>query len=95
MAQVGDLPSLLVRLPIAALVVWYAARTDRAWLVPVGCLLAMPTIWLQSLALLTACFPLYRDRARWERRRAEAPATGGPAPAAQQADPAAAAGARA
>jgi hypothetical protein len=69
-AQVGDLPALLVRLPIAAVVVWFAARTDRAWLVPVGCLLAMPTIWLQSAALLTACFPLWWDRARWQRPRA-------------------------
>ena len=86
MAQVGDLPSLLVRLPLAALVILYAARTDRAWLVPVGCVLAMPTIWLQSLALLTACFPLYRERARWERRgtdqREPAPAV---APTAAQA----------
>lgn len=67
MAQVGDLPSLVIRLPIAVVVIWYAARTDRGWLVPVGCLLAMPTIWLQSAALLTACFPLYWDRARWKR----------------------------
>lgn len=67
MAQVGDLPSLALRLPVAGLVVWYAARTDRAWLVPIGSLLAMPTIWLQSSALLTACFPLWWDRARWRR----------------------------
>ena len=65
--QVGDLPSLAVRLPVAALVIVFAARTDRAWLVQVGCLLAMPTIWLQSAALLTACFPLWWDRARWQR----------------------------
>lgn len=72
-AQVGDLPSLLVRLPIAALVVVYAARTDRAWLVPFGCLLAMPTIWLQSSALLTASIPLWWDRARWRRRSPATP----------------------
>ncbi|HXG26226.1 MAG TPA: glycosyltransferase family 87 protein [Candidatus Binatia bacterium] len=65
--QVGDLPSLAVRLPLAVLLVAFAARTDRAWLVPFGCLLAMPTIWLQSSALLAACFPLWRDRARWQR----------------------------
>ena len=80
LAQVGDLPSLLIRLPIAAAVVWFAARTDRAWLVPVGCVLAMPTIWLQSLALLTASFPLYWDRARW--KRAAAPESVEMAPAA-------------
>jgi hypothetical protein len=73
--QVGGLPSLILRLPVAALVIMFAARTDRAWLVPFGCLLAMPTIWLQSAALLTACFPLWWERARWQRR--EAPASAG------------------
>lgn len=63
--QVGTLPSLFLRLPLATVIVWYAARTTRAWLVPFACLLAMPTIWLQSAALLTACFPLWWDRARW------------------------------
>ena len=67
MAQVGTLPALVIRLPFAAGIIWYAARSDRAWLVPFGCLLAMPTIWLQSSALLTACFPLWWDRARWQR----------------------------
>jgi hypothetical protein len=64
MPQVGTLPSLVIRLPLAAALVVVAARTDRAWLVPVACVLAMPTIWLQSSALLAACFPLY-----WERER--------------------------
>ena len=61
------LPPLLVRLPIAAAVAWYAGRTDRAWLIPVAALIAMPSIWIQSLAMLTACFPLWWDRARWSR----------------------------
>jgi hypothetical protein len=65
--QVGDLPSLAVRLPVAAALIVFAARTDRAWLVPFGCLLAMPTIWLQSAALLAACFPLWWDRVRSQR----------------------------
>lgn len=69
--QVGGLPPLLLRLPVAALIVVLAARTDRAWLVPVACLVAMPTIWLQSAAILTACFPLYWDRARWRRTAPE------------------------
>ena len=54
-------------LPIAAAVVLFAGRTDRAWLVPVGVVIAMPTIWLQSTAILTACFPLWAERARWRR----------------------------
>ena len=58
------LPPLLVRVPAAIALIWFAARTDRAWLVPVACLLAMPTIWIQSTALLLASFPLY-----WERER--------------------------
>jgi hypothetical protein len=64
--QVGTLPPLMIRLPAAALLVWFAARTDRAWLVPFACVLAMPTIWIQSSALLLAAFPLYWDRARFE-----------------------------
>jgi hypothetical protein len=73
-------PPLLLRLPAAAAIAWYAGRTDRAWLVPVACVVAMPTIWLQSLAILTASFPLWWERARW-RRSAAAP-DGAPAPAA-------------
>lgn len=61
------LPPLLVRLPIAAAVVLFAGRTDRAWLVPVGVVIAMPTVWLQSTAILTACFPLWAERGRWKR----------------------------
>lgn len=72
--QVGDLPSVVIRLPFAAGLVWYAARTSRAWLVPFASVLAMPTIWIQSSALLLASFPLYWDRARWQspgRKRAD------------------------
>ena len=69
--QVGDIPSVILRLPFAAALVWYAGRTSRAWLVPFACLLAMPTIWLQSSAVLLASFPLYWDRARWQTKRAE------------------------
>ncbi len=65
--QVGELPPLVLRLPVAAAVTWYAARTDRAWLVPVACLLAMPTIWIQSSALLVASLALWRDRAHFGR----------------------------
>lgn len=57
-------PPLIVRLPIAAAVAWYAGRTDRAWLVPVAAFVGLPIWWLQGTAILTACFPLY-----WERER--------------------------
>ena len=32
----AGVPPLIVRLPIAAAIAWYAGRTDRAWLVPVA-----------------------------------------------------------
>jgi hypothetical protein len=59
----GSVPvPLLLRLPVAILVIAWAARTDRAWLLPVGVLLAMPVIWWGSLAILTATVALRRDR---------------------------------
>jgi hypothetical protein len=59
---------LLVRLPIAAAIVVYASWTDRAWLLPVGVTLALPIVWLNSLAILAACVPL------WQRSRGSVPA---------------------
>jgi hypothetical protein len=58
----GSIPvPLMLRLPIAVLVMVIAARTDRAWLLPVGILLAMPVIWWGSLAILAAAVALKRD----------------------------------
>lgn len=49
---------LVVRLPAAlALVIW-AARSNRAWLVPLAILLGLPAIRAGSLALLLAVPPL-------------------------------------
>ncbi len=62
------LPPLVVRVPVAVALIWFAARTDRAWLVPVACLVAMPTLWIQSTALLLASFPLYWERERFRAR---------------------------
>ena len=55
---------LLVRLPFAALVAIYAARTDRAWLLPVAATLALPLLWVHGLAILVAITPLWRLQAR-------------------------------
>lgn len=52
--------ALAVRLPIAAVVVVVAAAFRRPWLVPVGVVVAMPVVWLNSLAVLAACVPLWR-----------------------------------
>jgi hypothetical protein len=58
----GSVPvPLILRLPVAVAVIVYAARTGRAWLLPVGILLAMPVVWWGSLALLTATVALKRD----------------------------------
>jgi hypothetical protein len=55
----GSLPvPLLLRLPIALVVIAWAARTDRRWALPIGTLLAMPVIWYGSLTLLLAVIPL-------------------------------------
>ena len=55
----GSLPvPLVVRLPISLLVIAWAARTNRRWALPIGCLLAMPVIWYGSLSLLLAIVPL-------------------------------------
>lgn len=43
---------LTIRLPAAVVVLWWAARTDRAWAVPVACMLALPVIWFNGLSLL-------------------------------------------
>jgi hypothetical protein len=52
---------LVARLPFAAAVIIYAARTGQRWLLPVGVLLAMPVVWWGSLAILTASVALRRD----------------------------------
>jgi hypothetical protein len=58
---------LWVRLPVAvALVVW-GARTDRAWTVPVGAMLALPALWYGGISMLLAAIPLLPEqgRIRW------------------------------
>jgi len=49
---------LLVRLPLAALLVAWGGLTDRRWTVPVAATLALPVVWLNSLAILVALLPL-------------------------------------
>ncbi len=51
---------LWARLPAAAAVIVYAARTDRRWLLPFGVLLALPIIWWGSFAILAASVALRR-----------------------------------
>lgn len=55
--------SLVVRLPVAIVVAVVAAASGRAWLLPVAVTLALPVLWLNSLAILAACVPLWREEA--------------------------------
>lgn len=57
---------LLLRLPLAAALVVWGARTDRAWTVPVAATLAMPVLWVAALSTLSAVVPLVLG-ARWRR----------------------------
>jgi hypothetical protein len=43
---------LFIRLPVAIAVLWFAARSGRAWLVPVACMVALPVIWFNGLSML-------------------------------------------
>jgi hypothetical protein len=49
---------LLVRIPVAALVVIWGARTDRRWTVPVAVTLALPVLWPSGFAVLAGCLAL-------------------------------------
>jgi len=57
--QVIPLP-LLVRLPIAAVLIGFGGWTGRAWLLPIGVMVALPNVWTSSTALLAAVPALWR-----------------------------------
>ena len=66
--EVGHpLGPLGLRLVLAALLTGYAAVTDRAWLVPVALLVAVPGLWPLNFALLAA-IPRLRATAQESRR---------------------------
>ena len=48
--------------PIALVVAGIASVTGRAWLLPVAVTLALPVLWLNSLAILVASVTLWRAR---------------------------------
>ncbi len=58
-------PPAPIRLPIAALVVIWGARTDRPWTVAVAATLGLPILWPHGLTVLLAAIPFLRrgDRA--------------------------------
>ncbi len=67
---------LALRLAASTAIVWWGARTDRRWTVPVAATVSLPIIWIHGLTLLIAAIPLWRqDRAR--RAAAESPSSAG------------------
>jgi hypothetical protein len=47
---------LLVRLPAAAILVIWGARTNRPWTLPTAAMLGLPVLWLVGLAMLAGTF---------------------------------------
>lgn len=56
--QMAVVPALMVRLPFAVALVWFAARTNRKWILPIACLLAIPNPWFVTFAILGATVAL-------------------------------------
>ena len=51
---------LLIRLPVAAVLVAWGGLTDRRWTVPLAATLALPVLWVSGFAICAACLPLAR-----------------------------------
>ena len=58
------------RLPLAVALLYWGARTDRLWTVPLASCIALPVLWLNGFAMLVAIIPLLAGT------NAEAPARG-------------------
>lgn len=66
-ANAVDIP-LWVRLPAAAVLVVWGARTDRRWTVVVASMVALPALWFGSFAMLVGVIPELRRRSVVARR---------------------------
>jgi hypothetical protein len=53
---------LLLRLPVAVVVVAWGGLTDRPWTVPVAATLALPVLWPAGFAILAALWPIAQRR---------------------------------
>ncbi len=71
---------LPIRLVAAAAIVWWGARRDRRWTVPVAATLSLPIIWFHGLALLVAVIPLWREDRAASLRTLSATGQGATAP---------------
>lgn len=68
---------LWMRVALAACLVAWGASRDRAWTVPVGAALALPTVWLISPAMLVGAVPLLAGSPRHVREGRVAPEDAG------------------
>ena len=48
--------------PSLIALLWWAARTDRPWLVPIACMAALPVIWFNGLSMLLGAAALIDHR---------------------------------
>jgi Glycosyltransferase family 87 len=55
-------PPVVIRLPLAALLVAWGARTDRPWTVGVAAMLALPLVWPHGLTVALAAVPFLHRR---------------------------------
>ena len=63
---------LWIRGPAGVALIWWGARRNQRWVVPVGSMLALPALWYGSLSILLAVIPLTtpEERSRaWARVR--------------------------
>ena len=66
---------LVIRLPLAAALVAWGARTDRTWVLPAGAALALPVLWLSGLSILAAIPAIERLRPTANARTITTPAS--------------------
>ncbi len=74
--QAAPVP-LPLRLVVAAVIVVWGARTDRAWVLPMAVALSVPFLWWNVLAAMVGSVPLAGWRPTWTAKRQAAD----PAPA--------------
>ena len=60
-ATVAQAVPMPFRVALAAVLSAYAARSGRAWLLPIAIIAAMPGIWTSAFAFLVASVALYND----------------------------------
>jgi hypothetical protein len=60
---------LAIRMPIAVVLVFWGARANHRWVVPVGAMLALPALWYGGLSIMLATLPLVGARTWGDVRR--------------------------